>query len=130
MGRTKGTRSARSSAPSPRVPPPSPHQKIMTEEMLTSKTLPEAKEEIKIIYLDQSSKFEEITKEEYDKIEKDEREGSHNHTKIEKLGKEADIIALEYYKYLPEREIAFKTVLRHKNGSEREYYFTMVPNLA
>ena len=102
----------------------------MTEEIPVAKTLQEAKEEVRTTYADKSTEFKEISKEEYEAIEKDEREDSNNHTKLEKLGEEADVIDLAYYKYLPERQVAYRIVLRHKTGEEDEDYFILIPNLA
>ncbi len=102
----------------------------MAGEILTAKTLAEAKEQLRGIYLAKSTQFKEISREQYEAIEKDEREDSDNHLNIEKLGKEADIIDLAYYKYLKDRQVAYKIILKHKDGEEMEDYFTLIPNLA
>lgn len=102
----------------------------MPGEILKSKTLSEAKEELRSIYKDRSNEFKEITKEEYEALEHDEREDSDNHLNLERLDKESDVVDLAYYKYLPNRQIAYRIILKHKNGKEMEDYFTLIPDLS
>lgn len=102
----------------------------MADETITAKTLAEAKEELRNIYRDKSSQFKEIDQKDYEAIDKDEREDSDNHNNQEKLGKEADVIDLAFYKYLPNRQVAYHIILKHKDGSQMEDYFTLIPNLA
>lgn len=102
----------------------------MPGEILKSKTLIEAKEELRNIYKDRSNEFKEITKEEYEALEHDERKDSDNHLNLERLGKESDVVDLAYYKYLPNRQIAYRIILKHKNGKEMEDYFTLIPDLS
>lgn len=101
----------------------------MSGEIITASTLAEAKTELRNIYKSRAIKFREISKEEYESIEKDQREDSDNHLNEEKLGKIADVIDLAYYKYLPDREIAYKIILRHKSCEEMEDYFVITPQL-
>jgi len=102
----------------------------MAGEIITAKTLVEAKEQLRNIYIAKSSQFKEITKEEYESLQHDEREDSDNHLNIERLGKTADVIDIANYKYLQNRQVAYKIILKHKNGEEMEDYFTLIPNLA
>lgn len=102
----------------------------MPGEILKSKTLIEAKEELRNIYKNRSNEFKEITKAEYEALEHDEREDSDNHLNLERLGKESDVVDLAYYKYLPNRQIAYRIILKHKNGKEMEDYFTLIPDLS
>ncbi|MBD3330132.1 hypothetical protein GF354_01220 [Candidatus Peregrinibacteria bacterium] len=100
----------------------------MSGEKIHASTLPEAKEELRSIYKEKSYKFELISKEDYESFEQDEREDSDNHLNEEKLGKEAKIINLAYYKYLPEREIVYRITLKHENGDTEEDYFKLIPD--
>lgn len=102
----------------------------MPDEIITAKTLPKAKQELRNIYKVKSSKFKEITKKEYESYDTDEREDSDNHLNLEKLGKKADVIDLAYYKYLPDRQVAYRIILKSKSGKEMEDYFIVVPDLA
>lgn len=102
----------------------------MAGEIITATTLPEAKDQLRSIYVGKSSKFKEITKEKYEKFEPEEREDSDNHINEERLGKESDVIDLAFYKYLKDREVAYRIVLKHKDGEEMEDYFVITPNLA
>lgn len=95
----------------------------MAGEKLTASTLEEAKKELRSIYKSQSHSFEELTKEEYEAFDTDERDDSDNHLNEEKLGKEADIIDLAYYKYLPEHKTAYRIILKHKDKRNMEDFF-------
>lgn len=102
----------------------------MPNEIITAKNLTDAKEELRNIYRAKSSKFEEITKEKYESFEPDQREDSDNHLNEEKMEKgETDVIDLAYYKYLPNRQVAYRIVLKDKNNKEIEDYFILTPNL-
>jgi hypothetical protein len=103
---------------------------IMAGEILKSKTLPEAQEELRLFYSDQSVSFKPITKEEYEKIDKDEREDSENHAKHEQFENGAEVVNFGYYRYLPERKVAHRMVLKNKAGETLEDYFVVIPNLA
>ena len=97
---------------------------------MESKTLPEAQEELRLFYSDQSVSFKSITKEEYEKIEKDEREDSENHAKPQQFEEGVEVINFGYYKYLPERQVAHRMILKNKSGETLEDYFVVIPNLA
>ena len=102
----------------------------MAGEIITATTLEEAKTELRGIYKLDALDFKELSKEDYEKIERDEREDSDNHLNIEKLGKEATVIDLAYYKYLPDRKIAYRIILKHKNGTEMYDYFMVIPGFS
>jgi hypothetical protein len=102
----------------------------MAGEIITATTLEEGKEELRGIYRLDTIAFKEITKEEYEAIERDEREDSDNHLNIKKLGKEASVIDLAHYKYLPDRKIAYRIILKHKNGTEMKDYFMLTPGFS
>ena len=101
----------------------------MAGEILKSKTLEEAKEELRTIYKRTASSLTESSKEEYDTLTQDEREDSDNHLNEEKLGKEADVIDLAFYKFLANRKTAYKIILKHKNGNQMEDYFIIIPEM-
>lgn len=102
----------------------------MSGELITAKTLEAAKEELRNIYKSKSNQFKEISKEQYQSLDKDEREDSDNHLNRQKLNKEVDVIDLAYYKYLPQRQIAYRILLKDKKGKEMEDYFIVIPDLA
>lgn len=99
----------------------------MPDEIITEKTLPKAKEQLRSIYRAKSTSFEEITKEEYDSYDLDEREDSDNHLNEEKLGKTSDVIDLAHYKFLPDHKTAYRILLKHKDGKTMEDYFIITP---
>jgi len=100
----------------------------MAGEIITSKTLEEAKKELREIYQTKTHQFKEITKEEYEAFEKDEREDSDNHLNLERLeSKESEVIDLAYYKYLPDRKTAYRINLMNQQGEKLEDYFIVVP---
>ncbi|MDA1060267.1 MAG: hypothetical protein O3B47_00545 [bacterium] len=102
----------------------------MAGEILRSTNLKDAKEELRNIYKEKSNEFSEISKEDYEKLEPSEREDSDNHLNEEKLAKEADVIDLAYYKYLPDRKVAYRIILKHKDGEEMHDYFAVIPDMA
>jgi hypothetical protein len=103
----------------------------MSGEIITAETLIDAKEELRNIYKAKSNQFKEISKTQYEEIEKSEREDSDNHLNLERLKKgESKVIDLAYYKYLEDRQVAYKIILRESNGDEMEDYFTLIPDLA
>jgi hypothetical protein len=103
----------------------------MSGEIITATTLTTAKEELRNIYKSKSNQFKEISRTQYEEIEGDEREDSDNHLNLERLEKsEAKVIDLAFYKYMENRQIAYKIILRDQNNSELEDYFTIIPDLA
>ncbi len=103
----------------------------MPGEVITATTLTDAKEELRNIYKAKSNKFKGITFEEYEDLEYDERSDSDNHLNEEKLKNEkVTVTDFAYYKYLPDRQIAYRIVLKHKDGSEMEDFFITTPDFA
>ncbi len=103
----------------------------MPGEIITAKTLKEAREQLRDIYKAKSNHFEEITKEQYEEFKHDEREDSDNHLNEERLEKdESEVIDLAYYKYLPDRKTAYRILLKHKNGETMDDFFLVVPEMA
>lgn len=101
----------------------------MAGEIIHAKTLEEAKIELRAIYKKDAAEFQEISKEQYESRPENEREDSDNHLNEEKLGIDADIIDLAYYKYLPDRKVLYRIVLKHKNSEQMEDYFMITPEM-
>lgn len=100
----------------------------MSGETITSKTLEEAKIELRTIYQKEAQTLNDLTQEEYEKFENDEREDSDNHLNLERLeAKESEVVDLAYYKYLPDRKIAYRITLMNQQGEKLEDYFMVVP---
>ncbi|MBT4917141.1 hypothetical protein HN709_01650 [Candidatus Peregrinibacteria bacterium] len=100
----------------------------MSGEILTAKTLEEAKVELRKIYQKESHSLSDLSMEEYKAFENDEREDSDNHLNLERLeSKESEVIDLTYYKYLPDRKIAYRVTLIDKQGEKLEDYFMVIP---
>ncbi len=103
----------------------------MPGEILTSTTIPEAKQELRDIYKKDANKFEEITKEQYEEYKHDERPDSDNHLNEEKFKNgETQILDLAYYKYLPDRKTVYRVFFQNKKGETAEDYFLITPELA
>lgn len=100
----------------------------MAGETLNAKTFEEGLKQIRNIYKSKSNIFDLISKKQYEAYTNDEREDSDNHLNIEKLGKESDVIDQTFYKYLPNRKIAYQIILMHKDGSKMEDYFLTTPD--
>ncbi len=79
--------------------------------------------QLKAYYLASSPVFEEISKEEYEKIERSEREDSDNHLNFERLGEDTKVVDLDYYKYLPDEKIAHRVHIVDINGNREDHYF-------
>lgn len=103
----------------------------MPGEIIKSATIPEAKQELRDIYKKDAHKFEEITKEQYEAYLHDERPDSDNHLNEEKFQNgELQVLDLTYYKYLPDRKIAYRVFLQSQKGETGEDYFLITPELA
>ena len=103
----------------------------MPGEQITATTIPEAKQEFRDIYKKDAHKFEEITKEQYEAYEHDERPDSDNHINEEKFKNgETQILDLAYYKYLPNRKTVYKIFFQNQKGETAEDYFLITPEMA
>lgn len=103
----------------------------MPGEIITSSTIPEAKQELRDIYKKNVHKFEEITKEQYEQYKHDERPDSDNHLNEEKFQNgELQVLDLTYYKYLSDRKIAYRVFLQNQKGETGEDHFLIVPEIA
>jgi hypothetical protein len=95
----------------------------MSGEYINAKTVEEYWNQLKSIYVKRSTEWKDLTEAEYKEIERSEREDSDNHFNEGRLGKETDVIDICHYKYVPERYVAYKIALIHKDGSKQEFYF-------
>jgi len=103
----------------------------MPDEIITATTLEEAQKELRDIYRNKNHSLEEIDKETYDKFDHDERPDSDNHLNDERLESgNATVIDHAFYKYLPDRRIAYRIVLKHKNGEVLDDYFLVTPEFS
>jgi len=95
----------------------------MSGEYINAKGIDEYWSQLKSIYVKRSLEWKDLTADEYKEIERSEREDSDNHFNQERLGKETDVIDLCRYKYMPDRYVAYKIEIIHKDKSRKEYYF-------
>jgi hypothetical protein len=103
----------------------------MPGEIITARTLEEGREQLRKIYKSKNNSFEKITKQQYEDFPHDERPDSDNHLNEERLEKdESEVIDLAFYKYLPDRKIAYRILLKNKNHEEMEDFFMVVPEMA
>lgn len=97
----------------------------MSGEYIQAETIEAYWKNLKSIYESRSTKWKDLTKEEYEAIERSEREDSDNHLNEDRLNDDNDTNVVDYcfYKYLPNREAAYKVTVQHKKGESKEYYF-------
>jgi len=95
----------------------------MAGEYINADTIDQYWTELKTIYLDRSEDWQDISAEEYNAIERSEREDSDNHLNKERLGKDTQVIDICKYKFLPDRKIAYFIHMVHKDGSSKDVYF-------
>ncbi len=100
----------------------------MSGEYICSKTIEEYWKQLKAIYEAESSTWEDISKEEYEAVERSERADSDNHLNEERLGKDTEVIDICHYKYLPDRKVVYKVLMKDIQGSTREHYFRIKLN--
>jgi hypothetical protein len=95
----------------------------MSGEYINAKTIEDYWTQLKSLYVRRSLEWKDLTDEEYKAIERSEHEDSDNHFNMERLGKDTDVVDICHYKYMPERHVAYKIEILHKDKSKREYYF-------
>lgn len=95
----------------------------MSGEYINSNNLDEYWNKLKVIYQNRSISWQDLTAGQYQTIDRSEREDSDNHANEERQGKETQVIDLCYYKYLPDRQVAYHIVLTHQDGSKQDKYF-------
>lgn len=102
----------------------------MAGEIIQANNVEEAVDQLMTIYKDKSIKMRDITREEYESFEKSEREDSDNHLNLERLGKDTKIADLAYYKFLPNRETAYRIDLIDENKKvKKQLYFVILPKI-
>jgi len=100
----------------------------MPGEIIKANNVEEAEKQLMKIYEAKSIWVKPITREEYEEIDKSEREDSDNHLNIERLGKETLIADLAYYKFLENRETAFRIDLIDQNQKvKKQLFFKLLP---
>ena len=97
----------------------------MSGEYIQSDTIEDYWDQLKAIYKNQSTDWEDITAEDYDTIEHSEREDSDNHLNEERLGKDTQVIDLCHYKFMPDRYAAYHVRIIHKDGTDKDHYFKL-----
>lgn len=95
----------------------------MSGEYIQSKTIEDYWNQLKLIYKQKSDDWKDIDSEEYNRIEKSEREDSDNHLNEERLSKDTEVIDICHYKYLPDRWMAFHIKVIDKNQKSVDNYF-------
>ncbi|MBD3269949.1 hypothetical protein GF376_00310 [Candidatus Peregrinibacteria bacterium] len=78
---------------------------------------------LKAFYEASSPNFQEISKEEYENLNRSEREDSDNHINQDRLGEDTKAVDVTFYKYLPEQKTAFRSHIVDIDGNEEEHYF-------
>lgn len=95
----------------------------MSGEYINANSIEEYWKQLKPIYVKRSLEWKDLSADEYKAIEHSEREDSDNHFNEERLGKETDVIDICHYKYMPDRIVAYKIEVLHKDKSKKEFYF-------
>jgi|GEM_PF-1994162 len=95
----------------------------MAGEYIQSENIKDYWEKLKKIYVERSTKWENLTMQKYRAIERSEREDSDNHLNEERLGKDTQVIDICMYKMLPDRKIAYHIEIIHKDGTKQDEYF-------
>jgi hypothetical protein len=100
----------------------------MAGEIIKANNIEEAEQQLMAIYNAKSIWAKPITREEYESIDKSEHEDSDNHLNIERLGKDTLIADLAYYKFLENRETAFRIDLIDQNERlKKQLFFKLLP---
>lgn len=102
----------------------------MSGEYIQAQTIDDYWKQLKEIYENRSTEWKDLTKKEYKAIEKSEREDSDNHLNEGRLNDDNDTNVVDYcfYKYLPDRQAAYKVTVQHKKGDSKEFYFQIKLN--
>jgi hypothetical protein len=99
----------------------------MAGEIIQAQSVDDAERQIMAIYKAKSIDLRMITEEEYEKIDKSEREDSDNHLNIDRLGVDTKIVDLAYYKFIENRETAYRVDLidEHQKVKKQLYFITL-----
>jgi len=88
----------------------------MAGEYLKADLISDYWDKLKQIYVQKSTDFSEITKEEYEALTNSEREDSDNHTNEERLGQDTNVVDIAFYKYLPDRQVYYRVHIINVEG--------------
>jgi hypothetical protein len=95
----------------------------MAGEYIQADTIKEYWKNLKAYFQAQSPFFQEISKEEYDQIDRSEREDSDNHLNQDRLGEDTKVSDASFYKYLTDGKTAYRTHLVDVDGQQEIHYF-------
>lgn len=95
----------------------------MAGEYIQAGSIQEYWKNLKAFFNAQSPFFQEITKQEYDLIDRSEREDSDNHLNQDRLGEDTKASDASFYKYLPDGKIAYRVHIVDIDGKEEVHYF-------
>ncbi|MGL5831366.1 MAG: hypothetical protein ACRCZE_04430 [Candidatus Altimarinota bacterium] len=95
----------------------------MAGEYIQADTIQEYWKNLKAFFQAQSPFFQEITKIEYDQIDRSEREDSDNHLNQDRLGEDTKTSDATFYKYLPEGKTAYRVHIVDVDGKQEIHYF-------
>ncbi|MFC1655899.1 hypothetical protein ACFL3C_03455 [Patescibacteria group bacterium] len=100
----------------------------MAGEIIQAENVESAERQLMAIYNAKSIEVKEITQEEYEAVDKSEREDSDNHLNIDRLGQDTKIVDLAYYKFLEDRWTAFRIDLVDEHQKvKKQLYFKALP---
>lgn len=97
----------------------------MSGEYINAQTLEEYWQQLQTIYKSRSTEWKDITLDMYQAIERSERADSDNHLNEERLGKDTQVIDICHYKYLPERQIAYRIDIYDTSGNTKTVCFQL-----
>ncbi len=100
----------------------------MAGEIIQAENIESAERQLMAIYKAKSIDIQQMTKEEYEAINKSEREDSDNHLNIERLGQDTKIVDLAYYKFIEDRWTAYRIDLIDEHQKvKKQLYFKALP---
>lgn len=95
----------------------------MSGEYINSESIEDYWLQLKSVYQKRSTEWKDLTIEQYKSIDRSERTDSDNHFNEERLGKETSVIDICFYKFLPNRYVAYRIEILHKDGTKKEVCF-------
>jgi hypothetical protein len=95
----------------------------MSGEYINSNNIEDYWKQLKNIYQERSIKWQDLTAEQYQAIQRSEREDSDNHFNQERLGKETSVIDICHYKSLPDRQVAYHIEIIHQDKTKKDFFF-------
>jgi hypothetical protein len=100
----------------------------MAGEIIQAENVESAERQLMAIYNAKSIEVKEMTQQEYEAIDKSEREDSDNHLNIDRLGQDTKIVDLAYYKFIGNRWTAYRIDLIDINQKlKKQLYFKALP---